>query len=228
MSRTVKKAHMTYQTSTALTTPGPNPFSAFGEAATGPKHAFARFSKGDYVCGRDNDIIATGSEFVMLMDSLTTGFIEWNGGLPGDRIMGRVVEGYVPPRIAELPRRDKSQWDNDERGEPRDPFQLTNEITIVSPTKDKVYTFTTSSRGGLSALGEIAKAYGARMRQYPTQVPLVKLEVNSYMHSNRSFGRIKTPRFAIVDWVEKGQYQKTAGVDTAAGNGNGHLDDPPF
>jgi hypothetical protein len=215
-----------FSSSTALATPH-NPFSAFGEAATTQRHAFARFTKGDYVCGRDQELIPTGSEFVMLPETLMTGFIEWSGGLPGERIMGRVAAGFVPPRVSDLPQRDKSQWERDDRGDPRDPYALTNEITIVSADKSKVFTFTTSSRGGLSALGEISKAYGARMRAHPTQVPLVKLDVNTYLHLNKAFGRIKTPRFTIVDWVEVGQYAKAAGVSNNSGY-NDEIDDPPF
>jgi hypothetical protein len=113
--------------------------------------------------------VPIGTKFIAVMPSLVAGFVGGADGKPVDREhMGKVIDGYVPPRVADLPLRDKSQWERDDRGELRDPYQLTNELTLIHNEKpDVVYTFTTSSRGGLKAIGEIAKQFGARVRSNP-------------------------------------------------------------
>ena len=51
--------------------------------------------------------------------------------------------------------------------------------------------------------GELAAAYGNRLALDDTCNPIVELGVDSYMHPNKSFGRIKTPKFTIVAWEDK-------------------------
>jgi hypothetical protein len=210
---------------------GPNPFEQFGDAATGgrPSFPFMKFSKGDYVAGKSADEIPVGSEYIALPKTLTTGYVGWENGAPTDRIMGRVVDGFVPPRKADLPQRDQSTWERDDRGEPRDPYALTNEMVFVNRhDQSEIYTFTTSSRGGVSAIGLLAKAYGARMRSHPTEVPIVKLAVDSYLHSNRAFGRIKVPKFDVVGWTDEKPFMAAINGAAANGHDSAGLEDPPF
>jgi hypothetical protein len=78
--------------------------------------------------------------------------------------------------------------------------------------EDSLFTFTTSSRGGLNAIGELCKAYGKAMRQRPDEFPIVALKVGSYQHSNKAYGRIKFPILEVVGWAAKSDFAQALGA----------------
>ena len=131
--------------------------------------------------------------------------------------MGLVAEGYVPPKRSELGDTDESQWETDDRGEPRDPWQLSNYLVLINPddVKDQ-YTFTTTSKGGIGAIGELCKVFGRHMREAPDEDPVIALGVGSYQHRDKQYGRIKFPILEVVDWVDKAPFEaalETGGPD---------------
>jgi hypothetical protein len=189
----------------------PNPFEAYGDAATGNRIVgrLLKFNKGDYLIGRDGEVISTGTEMVPVMDSLLAGYINWRDNAPIEQIMGKVVDGYVPPRRADLGDQDESLWERDENGKARDPWQRSNYLVMVSRTSlTDVYTFTAASKGGLDAVGELCKVYGRHIRQQPDAYPVIRLDSGAYLHPNKTFGRVKFPTFPVIGWLDKGPYLK--------------------
>jgi hypothetical protein len=75
----------------------------------------------------------------------------------------------------------------------------------------ELYTFTTGSKGGRDAVGDLCKAFGGVMAQHPDEYPVVAIGVRSYEHPNRSYGRIKTPEFKIVGWLGKDTFAADLG-----------------
>jgi hypothetical protein len=67
----------------------------------------------------------------------------------------------------------------------------------------KLYTFATSSRGGLGAIAQLARRYAQHRKRHPDVFPKITLRVGSYQHSNREFGRIKFPDFGPAGYVPK-------------------------
>jgi hypothetical protein len=168
-----------------------------------------KFSKGDFLVGEDNDEVAEGTQYVANMDELMVGWIKWSDSKPEEQIMGRVSEGYQAPKRSSLGDDDKSRWEVDEQGRERDPWQFSNYLILKTPgenDEDNLFTFTTSSRGGLNAIGELCKAYGKAMRQRPDEFPIIALKVGSYQHSNKAYGRIKFPIFEVVGWAGKAEF----------------------
>jgi hypothetical protein len=109
------------------------------------------------------------------------------------------------------------QWETDEQsGKPRDPWQATNQVLLKDVGKKRkdsdegLYTFATSSFGGISNLGKLCKAYGGAMRQHPDEYPVVELGVEAYNHPNKQYGRIKNPTFTIVGWEKKALFAEPA------------------
>jgi hypothetical protein len=94
------------------------------------------------------------------------------------------------------------EWTDGSDGKPRDPWQFTNSIVLVNPETEAVYTFQPSSRGGISAIGELCRAYGRRMRSHPDELPLIALDVSSYKHRIKELGEIRVPVLRVVDWVK--------------------------
>jgi hypothetical protein len=201
----------TQQAGTAIVNPGGNYFQSYGDQVSQRSIVgkLLKFSKGDFLMGEDNEEVEEGSQFVANMDELMVGWIRWADSKPTDQIMGRVAEGYQPQRRNELGDNDKAQWEIDEQGRERDPWQFSNYLIMKKPGEagdDALFTFTTSSRGGLNAIGELCKTYGKEMRQRPDEFPIVALEVGSYQHSNKAYGRIKFPIFKVVGWAGKSEF----------------------
>lgn len=193
----------------ALSTASDNYFAAYGDATTQRTIVgeLLKFSKGEYLSGKDGDEVEEGTQLVANMDELMVGFIRWEGGKPTDHVMGKIADGYVPPKRNTLGDDDQSRWEVDESsGQPRDPWQLSNYLIMKDPSGDQLYTFTTSSRGGLNAIGELCKRYGKEMRQRPGEFPIVALDVDSYRHPNKAYGKIFVPVLRIAGWSAKGAF----------------------
>jgi hypothetical protein len=201
--------------------PGNNPFETYGKAATTRTIVgkLLKFSKGDFISGTGEEEVPLGTKFIALMDSLSVGWIKWEDNHPPEQRMGLVAENYQPERRKDLGDLDESDWEIDEKGERRDPWQFSNYLIMATAEENELYTFTTASRGGLGAIGELCKAYGKTMRQRPDQYPIIALDVGSYQHSNRAYGRIKFPIFEIVDWTNKAPLVPL--LENAGGGGDG-------
>jgi hypothetical protein len=88
---------------------------------------------------------------------------------------------------------------------------LSNYMLVKGVSDGELYTFTTGSKGGRDAVGDLCKAYGGVMAQHPDEYPVVAIGVRSYEHPNRSYGRIKTPEFKIVGWSGKSAFAADLG-----------------
>jgi len=197
-----------------LSLQGDNPFLNYGEAAkqTSIVGDLLKFSKGDWSAGQNNTMIAEGTQFIANMDELLIGWIRWSDMKPTDHVMGKVSKRFQPPRRSELGDLDSAQWETDENGQTRDPWQLSNYL-LMQDEDGQLYTFTTSSRGGLNAVGDLCLKYGKMSRQKPDQYPVVAIGTGSYLHSNKAYGRIKYPTFEIVGWAAKSKFADIDEVD---------------
>jgi hypothetical protein len=201
----------------AIATLQPNAFETYGSTASGNRIVgrLLKFSKGDYLAGSDGAEVAAGTKFVAVMDQLAIGWIKWQSAVPAEQVMGLVAEGYSPPRRSELGNTDQSDWETDDQGHPKDPWTFSNYLVMVDVKTKEAYTFTTSSRGGLGAIGELCKTYGKHMREAPDQYPVITLDVGSYLHREKAYGRIKFPKFNVSSWTAKAPYLKI--LESAAG-----------
>jgi hypothetical protein len=160
-----------------------------------------RFSKGDWTAGQNEEEIDEGTRFVAVMDQLMIGWQKWEGGKPTEQEAGLIVEGYRPPSRKDLGDSDETLWERDDRGDRRDPWQKTNWLILKEADGDRVFTFAPSSRGGLSAIGQLCEQYGKMIRQKPEQFPIVAIETSSYRHD--TYGKIKVPVLKVVGWADK-------------------------
>lgn len=199
-----------------------NPFTEFATAVS-PKHIFGtllKFSKGDWLYGESNSVIPPGAEVIAIMDKMACGWIRWENSRPTDQIMVEVSTGAKPPRRGELGDTDKELWELDDKGQPKDPWQFTIYLPLISKKSGEVYTFSTSSKGGINAVGSVAGDYGTYVVRHPNEYPVLKLNVNRYQHQNKQYGVIKVPEFGRVGYVNK---KDVAGALAALGiNGGKH------
>lgn len=194
--------------STAVATTEKNVFEQYGEAASQNRLVgkMLKFSKGDYLLGQGNDMVEAGTEVACNMEELLIGWVKWQDNKPVDHIMGKLSEGFVPPKRDTLGDLDKANWEIDEQSnQPKDPWQLTNYLIMKMPgidSEEALMTFVTSSTGGRGAIGELCKTFGKQQRMRGSkELPIVKLDVGKYKHSNPQFGWIKYPVFKMTGWV---------------------------
>jgi hypothetical protein len=184
---------------------GPNVFEQYGRAATQQRMLgiMLRFQKGDYLHGKHGEVLSEGTRMAVVMDSLTVGWQKWLDSKPVEARMGLVAEGYIPETRREIGDQDENYWERDDNGNSKDPWQLTNQVVMIDEDAHQLYTFVTSTKGGISAIGQLSKEYGREMRMRPSELPVVELGVDSYVHPNRSLGRIKVPTFYIIGWTAR-------------------------
>jgi hypothetical protein len=169
-----------------------NLFELYAEAASCSDIVGTRlkFSKGEYTAEREDEEILEGTELIANLDELKIGWMKWERGKPVDKQMGRPADRYFPPKRADLGDNDPDEWETDDRGRPRDPWQWTNYLLLKEPEGDRLFTFVASSVGGTRAVGKLAGLYGKRLHHEQNEFPLIALKVGSYRHWNREFGKI--------------------------------------
>lgn len=207
---------------TAVAISGGNAFEAYGNAVSqksivGDILKFTKF--GEFVAGQDESELAAGTRLIANMDELLIGWVRWEDNKPTEQLMGRVAEGFQPSRRNELGDDDESRWETDDDGKPRDPWQRANYLILKAEEGDQLYTFTTGSKSGLNAIGELCKVYGRQMRQRPDDFPIIALTPDFYIHPK--YKKIFVPKFEIVGWAQK------SSLNEALGNANSASDAAP-
>lgn len=182
----------------------PDPYESYGNAQSGRIQGdLLKFSKfGEWLAGKDAVKVPHGTRLVAEMPTLQIGWVRWHEGKPETNQMGFLADGFRPPNRSDLGDTDRAMWSIDENGRPRDPWQFTNSLVLLSPDTQEVYTFQPTSRGGLQAIGELCRAYGKNRKTDPAALPVVALDMSSYKHPNKAYGEIRTPVLRLVDWVQ--------------------------
>ena len=149
--------------------------------------------------------IPGGTKLTVAADELLAGWIKWADGKPTEHNMVRVADGKPPLKRSDLGDQDRSTWEADDHGEPRDPWQFTNYLPMMDEG-GKLYTFATSSAGGLTAVSDLVRRYGQHRRRHPDVYPIVMLGVDSYQHKKKEYGRIKYPKFIPAGYEPKAKF----------------------
>jgi hypothetical protein len=184
-----------------------DPFEAFADRVA-PRYIIGdllRFSKGDYLAGESGRNVPAGSIFTAAVEELMAGWVKWSDSKPAEHIMVRVADGAPLPKRNELGDNDETKWETDANGNPRDPWQFTNYLPMMNEAGE-LFTFTTSSHGGINAIGILARRYGNHRKRHPNLLPLIALGVGSYAHKNRDYGRIKFPQLTPAGWVPNAKF----------------------
>jgi hypothetical protein len=179
-----------------------DPFLSYGqETTTGTP--FLKFIKGEYLFGTDDEKLPLGTRLAPNMAELKTGWLKWRDGEPVDERMACVASGERAPVREELGDLDKNLWDTDDGGALVDPWQVTNVLRLKSPETGAEFVFSTSSKGGIGAIGKLCTAYGGERHKHDGKLPVIELQIGSYLH--RRYGEVKFPKFPIVGWADEGK-----------------------
>jgi len=88
------------------------------------------FRQGDFSSG-DTEI-ALGTRFVARPIEHRIGLQRWEDKKPAESRMGYLHEGFIIPARSSLGFLDESQWELDQNGKPRDPWQSSESITFIA------------------------------------------------------------------------------------------------
>ena len=207
MSRMKELALAENQNTALATVCAIDPFEAYADAVA-PQTIIGtllKFSKGDYLLGEEGKPLETGTTVTANLDEMMAGWIRWKEGRPTEHRMIRVADGVAAARREELGDDDPTKWEVDTNGQPKDCWQFSNYLPLLD-ADGTLYTFTTSSRGGLGAVGDLARRYGRHRKSNPDVHPVIALDVDAYQHKNKAFGWIKIPQFTPMGWEPKAKF----------------------
>lgn len=179
-----------------------DPYLAFSDSSAGFSGSYLSFSHGEWLFGQDKSVMPLGTKLVANMPGMKFGWRRWRDGKVTDDLTRLVTERHpleVESRQA-LGDNDQSMWDL-MSGKPRDPWQKTMSVEMVDGQGEK-YLLSQSSRSGLDAMTGLSITYGKERRLRPGQLPLVELGASSYMHPDKSIGKVHTPVLKVVGWVD--------------------------
>ena len=144
---------------------------------------------GHWVFGADQTEVEDGSHWAVNPFSFVHGFIAWGDGEVLGEKMASVSDPL--PELDAAPPGAKKGWET----------QVGLSLKCISGEDTGMEArFTTTSVGGKRAVQELAVAIAAQVEKDQTApVPIVTLGNEHYQH--KSYGRIYTPSFGILEWV---------------------------
>lgn len=161
------------------------------EAEVGPAGvAILKMDKtGHWVFGADQTEVEDDSTWAINPFSFVHGFIAWGDGEVLGEKMVSVAEPL--PELDAAPGGAKNGWQK----------QVGLSLKCVSGEDESLECrYATTSVGGVRSVQALAVAIATQVEKDPTKpVPIVKLKKDHYQH--KSYGRIYTPVFDIIEWV---------------------------
>ncbi len=144
---------------------------------------------GHWVFGADQTEVEDDSVWAVNPFSFTHGYIAWGDG----EVLGEKMVSVTQP----LPELDLAPPGAKKGWEPQVGMSLK---CIKGEDKDMEARFQTTSVGGKRAVQVLALAIATQVEKDQSKpVPVVRLKKEHYTH--KSYGRIYTPVFEVVEWV---------------------------
>jgi len=144
---------------------------------------------GHWVFGADQTEVEDGSKWAVNPFSFVHGFIAWGDG----EVLGeKMVSVTQPlPEMEAAPPNAKRGWE----------VQIGCSLKCIAGDDEGLEVrFSTTSVGGKKAVQALAvEIAGAVEKDQTKPVPVVVLKKDHYVH--KSYGRIYTPVFEVVEWV---------------------------
>ena len=139
--------------------------------------------------GADQTEVEDDSLWAINPFSFTHGYIAWGDGEVLGEKMAPVTQPL--PELEPAPPGAKKGW------EPQTGLSLK---CIKGEDRDTEARFQTTSVGGRRAVADLAQAIATQVEKDQSKpVPVVRLKKSHYLH--KSYGRIYTPVFDVVEWV---------------------------
>ena len=170
-------------------------------APSGIAGRLVKFSKeGRFVTADDDQPIDDNIDFFALCDETQIGWIKFSQeeGVPPERRMGLLYDGFVMPRRESLGDLEPNEWPEGLSGQPEDVWR--HQINLVMQQTDtrELFTFSTQSMTGRRAVGNLLRHYDRNRRAAPGDVPIIRLRAGGFQHKDERIGWVSVPVFAVV------------------------------
>ena len=161
---------------------------------------------GHWVFGSDQTEVESDSRWAINPYSFIHGFIAWGDGAVAGEVMVSVSEPL--PDVGAAPPTAAKGWET----------QVGMMLKCISGEDTGLECrFTATSVGGKKAVQELAIALAHQVDKDPAKpVPVVVLKKDHYQH--KSYGRIYTPVFEVVEWVSLNGPDRQPGEDDDLGD----------
>jgi hypothetical protein len=152
-----------------------------------------KFRDGRFYIGKEGRAAPDGMR--LAVTDLRECWVRWENGRPAQHI----ERSPGTPRIKreELGYPDETEWEVGIDGRPQDPWQDARYLYLVDPKTAAIYTFTTATWGGRSAVAQLGDQIARAQRAHPGALPIVKLKWAEWPTRH---ARKTKPLFEIVDW----------------------------
>jgi hypothetical protein len=186
-------------------TTGDNVQAYLNEHAGGMAGAFVKFAKdGRFRKTSDDEEIPEGRQFAVIYDLIQVGWVRFNGkGVPPDRRMGPLFEGFVPCQRDELGDNDEAKWDVGIDGQPQSPWQDQCLVPLQDVETGALYIFGTTSVTGRRSTGALIAHCRQLQRRQSDAYPIIALRIGGFQHRDERIGIVKTPMFAPIGTTPK-------------------------
>mgnify|MGYP007049628273 CR=1 FL=1 len=158
---------------------------------------------GHWVFGADQTEVEDDSTWAVNPFSFVHGFIAWGDG----EVLGEKMTGvqHPLPELDAAPPGAKRGWET----------QIGMSLKcLVGEDKDMEARFTTTSVGGKKAVQALGVAIATQVEKDQSKpVAIVRLKKDHYVH--KSYGRIYTPVFEIVEWASMDGASEAPAIEEA-------------
>jgi hypothetical protein len=147
------------------------------------------------------DVGFNGAELIARPDWCMHGWTRLWDGKATARIIGYVADRFTPPARETLGDHDQDEWAIFCKG--RDPWILQFYLPFYNPISGEAFIWSTNTRGGEAAIGDLLKAYIERVELAPedgTILPRISLNSGGYTSKEGHF--VATPQLDILGWVK--------------------------
>jgi hypothetical protein len=194
---------MTKMGSTTLTGDADNPWLEFEGVLNQYIGApYVKFTQHGTWALNEYDELPTKCRAVVRVDECVTGWKCWQNSKPVESREGRIADRFVVPRRSELGRLDQRVWEKRDDGTAQDPWVLSMTLPVIRCDTSQTLLYSTSSKGGMSAVNTLILVYGARVRDNGKTAgyPICELAASSYRHQR--YGKIFVPLLPVCGWTD--------------------------
>jgi hypothetical protein len=174
---------------------------------------------GKFITADDKKEVDAGRRFAARCDQCLVGWLKFNGaGQRPDRIQELWHAGYQLPAREGLGDLDRSKWPDGLNGEPANPW--VHALALVLQETDEaagMFCFETRSITGRKAVGTLLRHYQRMRHDGKEAFPIVSLRAGGY-NSNRGFGWVPVPVFAIIGTTAAADQTKVASFGEELGD----------
>jgi hypothetical protein len=101
--------------------------------------------------------------------------------------------------------------EKDRKGRPVDPYKESAKLPLYWIDESKPLLFTGSSKVACNALKNLANTCVKQLQ--PGEVPVIEIDVDSYQHPERAFGRVYFGIFHVIDSMPAAEAMQLMGGD---------------